>query len=75
MNSVSGRLRKKLWVGVLGTPTDKFDKELREEINAKMRKDANSLPVWIPDAEFSKCYDEFCHQVSYSGYTTKEFSS
>ena len=22
------------------------------------------LPVWIPDAEFEKCYDEFCHQVS-----------
>jgi trehalose 6-phosphate synthase/phosphatase len=64
VNSVSNRLRKKLWVGVLGTPTDKFDDDLRENINTKMRKEANSLPVWIPDAEFSKCYDEFCHQVS-----------
>jgi trehalose 6-phosphate synthase/phosphatase len=23
----------------------------------------HSLPVWIPDAEFEGCYDEFCHQV------------
>lgn len=23
----------------------------------------SSLPVWIPDAEFESCYDEFCHQV------------
>jgi trehalose 6-phosphate synthase/phosphatase len=21
------------------------------------------VPVWIPDAEFESCYDEFCHQV------------
>lgn len=63
VNSVSDRLRRKLWVGVLGTPTDKFSPPLREAINARMRVEANSLPVWIPDAEFSKCYDEFCHQV------------
>ena len=61
--SVSDRLRRKLWVGVLGTPTDKFNKSLREDINYRMRIEANCLPVWVPDAEFTKCYDEFCHQV------------
>lgn len=63
VGSVSDRLRRKLWVGVLGTPTDRFDKDLREDINMRMREAASSLPVWIPDAEFAKCYDEFCHQV------------
>ena len=63
VNSVSDRLRRKLWVGVLGTPTDKFDPQLREAINNRMRIEASSQPVWVPDAEFSKCYDEFCHQV------------
>lgn len=28
-----------------------------------MKVEANSLPVWVPDDEFSKCYDGFCHQV------------
>ncbi|KAH8112031.1 glycosyltransferase family 20-domain-containing protein [Phellopilus nigrolimitatus] len=61
--SVRDRLRRKLWIGVLGTPTDTFDKDLRRDINNRMRLENNSVPVWIPDAEFSKCYDEFCHQV------------
>ena len=28
-----------------------------------MRELCSSVPVWIPDAEFESCYDEFCHQV------------
>ena len=28
-----------------------------------MRELCSSVPVWIPDAEFENCYDEFCHQV------------
>ena len=63
VNSVSDRLKRKLWVGVLGTPTDKMSTELRDDIDVKMRKEASCLPVWIPDSEFSKCYDEFCHRV------------
>ena len=54
---------KKLWVGALGGPTDTYDDDLRRDIDKKMRKEYDSLPVWIPDSEFSKCYDEFCHQV------------
>ncbi|KAI5117721.1 hypothetical protein M0805_006207 [Coniferiporia weirii] len=61
--SVSDRLRRRLWVGVLGTPTNTFDRGLRADISQRMRAEADCLPVWIPDAEFSKCYDEFCHQV------------
>jgi len=63
VNSLSDRLRRKLWVGVLGTPTDKVGNDLRDDVDFKMRKEAQCLPVWIPDAEFSKCYDEFCHRV------------
>lgn len=48
---------------MLGGPTDTYDDDLRRDIDVKMRKEYDSLPVWIPDAEFSKCYDEFCHQV------------
>ena len=63
VNSVHDRLKRKFWVGVLGTPTDSFDKELRADVDARMRNEAQSQPVWIADDEFSKCYDGFCHQV------------
>ena len=63
VDSVSDRLRKKLWVGTLGSHTDEFGTELRKDIDDRMYTNHNSLPVWIPDAEFQSCYAEFCHQV------------
>lgn len=63
VNSVSDRLKKKLWVGALGTATDNFDEDLRKDIDQRMRIESNYIPVWVPDEEFSKCYDGFCHQV------------
>ncbi|KAF9522515.1 alpha,alpha-trehalose-phosphate synthase [Crepidotus variabilis] len=63
VDSVSHRMKKKVWVGTLGTNTDSFGDELRKDINAKMGAERECLPVWIPDAEFQSCYDEFCHQV------------
>lgn len=68
MQSVGPRLRKKLWVGTLGTATDTFSEPLRQEIDRKMVAECNSQPVWIPDAEFESCYDEFCHQVRHRSY-------
>jgi trehalose 6-phosphate synthase complex regulatory subunit len=64
VDSVSTKLQRTLWVGTLGTSTDKFGDALRNEIDRKMLRQYSSLPVWIPDAEFENCYDEFCHQVS-----------
>lgn len=64
VESVSERLRKKLWVGTLGTPTDDFKEDLRNQIDDRLRSRRDSVPVWIPDAEFQSAYDEFCHQVS-----------
>ncbi|KAH8101288.1 glycosyltransferase family 20-domain-containing protein [Cristinia sonorae] len=63
LDSVHGRLRSKLWVGTLGTNTDKFKESLKRNMEWRMREEHESLPVWIPDAEFASCYDEFCHQV------------
>lgn len=63
VESVSDRMKKKLWVGTLGTPTDSFGDELRKDIDHRMHLQKSSLPVWIPDGEFQKCYDEFCHQI------------
>ncbi|KAF8963230.1 alpha,alpha-trehalose-phosphate synthase [Flammula alnicola] len=63
VESVGERMKKRLWVGTLGTPTDSFGEELRKDIDHRMLAQRNSLPVWIPDAEFQSCYDEFCHQV------------
>jgi len=65
IESVSSQLQKKLWVGTLGTNTDKFGEVLRNDIDRKMLRHSNSLPIWIPDAEFESCYDEFCHQVCF----------
>jgi trehalose 6-phosphate synthase complex regulatory subunit len=61
--SVQDKMRRKLWVGALGTTTDAFSDALRKDMDVRMRAEADAIPVWIPDAEFSKCYDEFCHQV------------
>ncbi|OCH91316.1 hypothetical protein OBBRIDRAFT_873262 [Obba rivulosa] len=63
VDSVAGRMTRKLWVGTLGTNTDGFRESLRRSMEWRMRDEADSLPVWIPDAEFASCYDEFCHQV------------
>ncbi|KAF9241274.1 glycosyltransferase family 20 protein [Melanogaster broomeanus] len=63
MTAFKDRLTQKLWVGTLGNSTDKFGPELRSNIDVRMRQMCSSVPVWIPDAEFESCYDEFCHQV------------
>ncbi|KAF8063976.1 alpha,alpha-trehalose-phosphate synthase [Lyophyllum atratum] len=65
IDSVGGKLKRKLWVGTLGTSTDTFPPSLRTAIDHKMAAlpQHPSLPVWIPDAEFQGCYAEFCHQV------------
>ncbi len=63
IDSVGDRLRRKLWVGTLGTNTDGFRESLRRNIEWRMREDRDSVPVWIPDSDFASCYDEFCHQV------------
>lgn len=63
MDSVRNRLKRKLWVGTLGVGTDGFRESLKRNMEWRMRDEAESLPVWIPDAEFASCYDEFCHQV------------
>ncbi|KAJ7693561.1 alpha,alpha-trehalose-phosphate synthase [Mycena rosella] len=61
--SMGGKLKKKVWVGTIGTHTDSFSEPLRRAIDRRMQVEHASLPVWIPDAEFESCYDEFCHQV------------
>ncbi|KAF8126309.1 glycosyltransferase family 20 protein [Boletus edulis] len=63
IDSVKERLTQELWVGTLGNSTDGFGQELRDSIDSRMRQLCASVPVWIPDAEFESCYDEFCHQV------------
>jgi trehalose 6-phosphate synthase complex regulatory subunit len=61
--SVDERLKKKLWIGTLGTNTDILGDSLRKDIDKRMLEQYDSQPVWIPDAEFESCYDEFCHQA------------
>lgn len=68
VQSVGDKLRKKLWVGTLGTNTDSFKDPLRRIIDQKMLEQCDSVPIWIPDAEFESCYDEFCHQVGTTIY-------
>ncbi|KAF7310535.1 Alpha,alpha-trehalose-phosphate synthase [Mycena chlorophos] len=61
--SMGDKLKKKLWVGALGTHTDCFSEPLRRAVDKRMLVEHASVPVWIPDAEFESAYDEFCHQV------------
>ena len=63
VQSIDSRLRRKLWVGTLGGDTDGLSGSLRRSIDHRMAKECDSLPIWIPDEEFGKYYDEFCHQV------------
>jgi trehalose 6-phosphate synthase complex regulatory subunit len=61
--SMKERLKSKLWVGTLGNNTDMLGDSLRKDIDKRMMEQYDSQPVWIPDAEFESCYDEFCHQA------------
>ena len=63
VRSLGSRIKRKLWVGTLGTHTDSFKDNLKRSIDKRMLDRVQSIPVWIPDAEFEKCYDEFCHQA------------
>ncbi len=63
MKSLEGRLKRKRWVGTLGTNTDLFKEPLRRNIDHRMAEEHDSSPVWIPDDEFTQYYDNFCHQV------------
>ncbi|KAI0370930.1 hypothetical protein BV20DRAFT_966016 [Pilatotrama ljubarskyi] len=63
VESVGDRLKRKLWVGTLGTNTDGLRESLRRSIEWRMREERDSLPVWIADSDFAGCYDEYCHQV------------
>ncbi|KAI0789217.1 glycosyltransferase family 20 protein [Abortiporus biennis] len=63
LDSVHGRFKKRLWVGTLGNNTDGFRESLKRNMEWRLREERDSIPVWIPDAEFESCYDEFCHQV------------
>ena len=50
-------------MGTLGGDTEGLSGSLRRSIDHRMAKECDSLPIWIPDEEFGKYYDEFCHQV------------
>lgn len=63
IDSVSDRMRRKLWVGTLGTQTDNISPQTRDAITERLRSQRESVPVWIGDGEFTSAYDEFCHQV------------
>ncbi|KAJ7823629.1 glycosyltransferase family 20 protein [Mycena olivaceomarginata] len=55
----NGGLKKRYF----GSHTDSFSEPLRHAVDKKMLVEQACVPVWIPDAEFESCYDEFCHQV------------
>lgn len=63
INSLEGRLRRKRWIGTLGTNTNSFNHTLRRNIDHRMIEEYDSSPVWIPDEEFTQYYDNFCHHV------------
>ncbi|TFK50600.1 alpha-trehalose-phosphate synthase [Heliocybe sulcata] len=63
LDSVEDKIRKKLWVGVLGTNTDGWKDPLKKNVERRLKEEQDSQTVWIPDSEFAGCYDEFCHQV------------
>lgn len=63
IKSLEGRLKRKHWVGTLGTNTNSFNQPLRRNIDHRMIEEYDSSPVWIPDDEFTQYYDNFCHHV------------
>lgn len=66
MDSMSEKLSDVLWVGAVGTATDGFGERMRRDVERRMRGEKDSVPVWIPDREWEKAYDDFCHQVRFS---------
>ncbi|KAJ7581039.1 glycosyltransferase family 20 protein [Mycena floridula] len=71
VDSVSGgpqpKLRKKLWIGTLGSdfsPPSNCDAEtLKRKVSQRLRGEHESEVVWVEDGTFEKMYDGFCHQT------------
>lgn len=60
----ANRLRKKLFVGTLGAPSqNSFSPLLKQGISSRMRGEHEGEVVWIDDNTFDAAYDGFCHQV------------
>lgn len=64
IDSVGNKLRKKLWIGTLGSALADVDRgELKQGISSKLRGEHESEVVWIDHGVFERMYDGFCHQV------------
>jgi hypothetical protein len=67
LDSVRDRLRRVLWVGTLGTGVaadlDAMGEDTKPSVERVLLQQCQSVPVWVPDAEFESCYDKYCHQV------------
>ncbi len=64
LNASRPQLKRKLWVGTLGVETDSWSPALRETTSTRLKEGGyESEVVWVDDAVFEGCYDEFCHQV------------
>ncbi|KAF9003108.1 glycosyl transferase, partial [Hymenopellis radicata] len=64
LNASRPQRKRKLWVGTLGVETDTWSPALRETASTRLTEGGyESEVVWVDDAVFEGCYDEFCHQV------------
>ncbi|KAJ3039306.1 hypothetical protein HDV00_012298 [Rhizophlyctis rosea] len=61
--SMKNVMRERLWVGSLGESTDSWDEITRARIEARLRMEHDSVPVFVTDDEFDGHYNKFCKQI------------
>jgi trehalose-6-phosphate synthase len=64
INSVAPQLKKHVWIGTLGMPTETLEDKTRADIKTRFITEHDCYPVMAPDAEFEGHYEHYCKQVS-----------
>ncbi|KAJ3053207.1 hypothetical protein HK097_004803 [Rhizophlyctis rosea] len=61
--SMKNVMRERLWVGTLGESMDNWDEITRARVEARLRMENDSVPVFVSDDEFDGHYNKFCKQI------------
>ncbi|KAM3586532.1 Trehalose-6-P synthase/phosphatase complex subunit [Umbelopsis sp. WA50703] len=68
INSVAPQLKKHVWIGTLGMPTETLEDKTRADIKTRFITEHDCYPVMAPDAEFEGHYEHYCKQVLWPNF-------
>ncbi|ODQ65330.1 hypothetical protein NADFUDRAFT_83339 [Nadsonia fulvescens var. elongata DSM 6958] len=60
---ITGLVKSKKWIGTCGMPTDILADSTKNEIETKLSKEYDSVPVFVNDKVFINHYNHYCKEI------------